>query len=104
MNENSKVTLILPVRRYSAQVIRCLKSILAGTVVPEILVMDCTAEPGALDQVRKEFPQVRVFDFKMNPGRAHAVNTGIHLARTPYSRSISLYYHSLAYRIHTSCL
>lgn len=89
MNENSKVTLILPVRRYSAQVIRCLKSILAGTVVPEILVMDCTAEPGALDQVRKEFPQVRVFDFKMNPGRAHAVNTGIHLARTPYVMTFS---------------
>lgn len=89
MNENSKVTLILPVRRYSAQVIRCLKSILAGTVVPEILVMDCTAEPGALDQVRKEFPQVRVFGFKMNPGRAHAVNTGIHLARTPYVMTFS---------------
>ena len=89
MNENSKVTLILPVRRSSAQVTRCLKSILAGTVVPEIFVMDCTADPGALDQVKTEFPQVRVFDFGMNPGRAHAVNTGIHLARTPYVMTFS---------------
>ena len=89
MNDNSKVTLILPVRRCSSQVLRCLKTILSGTVVPEIFVMDCTAAPGALDRVKKEFPQVRVFDFGMNPGRAHAVNTGIHLARTPYVMTFS---------------
>ena len=45
--------------------------------------------PGALEQVRREFPQVRVFDFGMNPGRAHAVNTGIHLTRTPYVMTFS---------------
>ena len=86
---SSKVTLILPVRRAGSQVIRCLRSIHAGTVVPEIFLMDCTAAPGALEQVRREFPQVRVFDFGMNPGRAHAVNTGIHLTRTPYVMTFS---------------
>ena len=86
---NSKVTLILPVRRAGRQVERCLRSICAGTVVPEILVMDCTAEPGALERVKREFPGVRYFDFGMNPGRAHAVNTGIHLARTPYVMTFS---------------
>lgn len=86
---SSKVTLILPVRRAGAQVAGCLRSICAGTVIPEIIVMDCTAVPGALDRIRDEFPQVRVFDFGMNPGRAHAVNTGIHLARTPYVMTFS---------------
>ena len=57
---NSKVTLILPVRRAGRQVERCLRSICAGTVVPEILVMDCTAEPGALERVKREFPGVRI--------------------------------------------
>ena len=47
---SSKVTLILPVRRAGSQVIRCLRSIHAGTVVPEIFLMDCTAAPGALEQ------------------------------------------------------
>lgn len=86
---SSKVTLILPVRRTGEYVNRCLRSIYAGTVVPEVFLMDCTDGPGALDQVRSEFPQVRVFDFGMNPGRAHAVNTGIHLTRTPYVMTLS---------------
>lgn len=87
--KNSKVTLILPVRRAGRQVMRCLRSVCAGTMVPEILVMDCTAVPGALDQMERQFPNVRVFDLGMNPGRAHAVNTGIHLARTPYVMTLS---------------
>ena len=86
---NSKVTLILPIRRAGRQVERCLRSIFAGTVVPEVFVMDCSAEPGALDRVKKEFPRARYFDFGMNPGRAHAVNTGIHLTRTPYVMTFS---------------
>ena len=87
--KNSKVTLILPVRKAGRQVIRCLRSVCAGTMVPEIFVMDCTAVPGALDPLRSQFPNVRVFDLGMNPGRAHAVNTGIHLARTPYVMTFS---------------
>ena len=88
-DNSSKVTLILPVRRAGRQVERCLRSICAGTAVPEIFVMDCTASPGALERVKREFPHVRFFDFGMNPGRAHAVNTGIHLARTPYVMTFS---------------
>lgn len=103
---SGKVTLILPVRKAGSEVRRCLRSILAGTVVPaEIFVMDCTAEPGALEPVIKEFhkesdkgfkekfgkavPRIRIFDFGRNPGRAHAVNTGIHLVRTPYVMTFS---------------
>lgn len=83
-NINRKCTLILPVRKDSAQLRRCLAVVEAGTAVPGIVIMDCTAEKGALDMIRKRFPAVRVFDMGMNPGRAHAVNTGIHITTTPY--------------------
>ena len=83
-NINRKCTLILPVRKDSAQLRRCLAAVEAGTAVPGIVIMDCTAEKGALDRIRKKFPAVRVFDMGMNPGRAHAVNTGIHITTTPY--------------------
>ena len=83
-NINRKCTLILPVRKDSAQLRRCLAAVEAGTAVPGIVIMDCTAEKGALDRIRKRFPAVRVFDMGMNPGRAHAVNTGIHITTTPY--------------------
>jgi len=81
---NHNCTLILPVRKGGAQLRKCLKAITAGTVVPEIVIMDCTSEKGALDPIRNRFPSVRVFDMGMNPGRAHAVNTGIHITKTPY--------------------
>lgn len=83
-NTNKNCTLILPVRKGGAQLQRCLKAVEAGTVVPEIVIMDCAAEKGAIDRIRKRFPDVRVFDMGMNPGRAHAVNTGIHITQTPY--------------------
>lgn len=86
---NSKVTLIIPVRREADMLIRCLKTVQAGTMVPEIIVMDCTADVKALDKARKLFRDVRFFDFGMNPGRAHAANTGIHITQTPYVMTLS---------------
>ena len=82
--------MLIPVRKAGMHVNRCLRTVLTGTAVPaEIILMDCTASPGALEPVRREFPRVRIFDFGMNPGRAHAVNTGIHITRTPYVMTLS---------------
>ena len=86
---NSKVTLIIPVRREADKLIRCIRSVQSGTVVPQIIVMDCTADPEALREARERFPDVRFFDMGMNPGRAHAVNTGIHITQTPYVMTLS---------------
>lgn len=86
---NSKATLIVPVRKDSAGLVRCLRSVYSGTEVPQIIVMDCTADPDALRGAREKFPQVRFFDFEMNPGRAHAVNTGFHITQTPYVMTLS---------------
>ena len=90
---DSKVTLILPVRRADKCLKRCLRSVMTGTVVPQILIMDCTSgensSESALKAIQSEFPQLRVVSFGANPGRAHAVNTGIHLARTPFVMTLS---------------
>ena len=86
---NSKVTLIIPVRREADKLIRCIRAVQSGTLVPQIIVMDCTADPKALRRAREIFPEVRFFDLGMNPGRAHAVNTGIHITLTPYVMTLS---------------
>ena len=86
---NSKVTMIIPVRSEADKLIRCIRSIQSGTMVPRIIVMDCTADPETLRKARKLFPEVRFFDLGMNPGRAHAVNTGIHITLTPYVMTFS---------------
>ena len=86
---NDKVTLIIPVRRDAGKLERCLRSVLSGTVVPRIIVMDCTADPEKLRKTREKFPNVRFFDLGMNPGRAHAVNTGFHITQTPYVMTLS---------------
>ena len=86
---NSKVTMIIPVRSEADKLIRCIRSIQSGTMVPRIIVMDCTADPETLRKARKMYPEVRFFDLGMNPGRAHAVNTGIHITLTPYVMTFS---------------
>ena len=70
---SDKVTLIIPVRRDADKLERSLRSVLSGTLVPRIIVMDCTADPEILGKTREKFPGVRFFDLGMNPGRAHAV-------------------------------
>lgn len=91
LNDRSKsiVTMIIPVRRSADNLRRCLSSVMAGTMVPQVIVMDCTAEEGALKGIKSAFPEVRIFEFGMNPGRAHAVNTGIHITQTPYVMTLS---------------
>jgi GT2 family glycosyltransferase len=86
---SDKVTLIIPVRRDADKLERSLRSVLSGTLVPRIIVMDCTADPEILGKTREKFPGVRFFDLGMNPGRAHAVNTGFHITQTPYVMTLS---------------
>ena len=86
---NDKVTLIIPVRKDADKLDRCLRAVQSGTLVPQVIVMDCTADPEALRGCREKFPGIRFFDLGMNPGRAHAVNTGIHITQTPYVMTLS---------------
>ena len=86
---NSRVTLLIPVRSADRMTMRCIRSALEGSLVPEVLVIVCSSDGSIAESLRKEFPEVTVFDPGMNPGRAHALNTGLHIALTPYVMTLS---------------
>lgn len=91
MNEsnNSKVTLLIPVRSADTGTRSCIRSALSGTMVPRIIAIVCSSDASAAESLRNDFPEVTVFDLGMNPGRAHALNTGFHITVTPYAMTLS---------------
>ena len=86
---NSKVTLLLPVRSADRQTHRCIRSVLSGSLVPKIIAIVLSPDRNTAEELRKEYPDVTVFDLGMNPGRAHALNTGFHITKTPYAMTLS---------------
>ncbi|MBO5998875.1 MAG: glycosyltransferase family 2 protein [Lachnospiraceae bacterium] len=78
------VTAVIPNYNGKECIFDCLDSILAGTLVPEIIVVDNGSSDGSPEAVREKYPQVRVIGLRTNTGFCHAVNTGIHAARTEY--------------------
>ena len=83
MNTN-KITLLIPVRSADEKLARCLRSVRAGTLVPKVIVLDCSTDDQTAEGIRRDEPDITVFRLGMNPGRAHALNTGFHIAVTPY--------------------
>ena len=84
-----KVTLLLPVRNAGKETARCLRSVYAGTAVPKVIVLLLSGRKEDGETIRKHFPDAMVFDFGLNPGRAHALNTGFHITQTPYVMTLS---------------
>ena len=81
----SSVTVVIPNYNGIAYIRDCLDSLLSGTVVPEILVVDNASADGSREVVEKEYAgRVTLLSLRSNTGFCHAVNSGIHLARTPY--------------------
>ena len=83
MNTN-KITLLIPARRADDKLTKCLRSVRSGTLVPKVIVLDLSTEDRTADLIRRDDPEVTVFRMGMNPGRAHALNTGFHIAVTPF--------------------
>ncbi len=81
---DTESTIIIPVRNNGSEIRRCLRSIVKGTIIPEIFVLDNGSTDDTEKILQKEFPEVHHVKLGANTGRAHAVNTGIHLTRTPY--------------------
>ncbi len=79
-----RTTVVIPNYNGIKYIADCLDSLLAGTVVPEIIVVDNASADGSFELVRDSYPQVRLLRLKVNTGFCHAVNSGLRLTRTEY--------------------
>ncbi len=79
-----KTSVIIPNYKGIAYIDQCLKSVFAGSVPAEVILVDNASGDGSLALVRERYPQVRIIEFEENAGFARAVNAGIQAARTKY--------------------
>lgn len=80
----AKTTVVIPNYNGIKYVEDCLSSLYAGTVVPEIIVVDNGSADGSLSLIKEKFPKVRLIEFQQNTGFCKAVNTGIRASSTEY--------------------
>ncbi|MBP3736853.1 MAG: glycosyltransferase family 2 protein [Lachnospiraceae bacterium] len=83
-SHDKRITVVIPNYNGREMLRECVSSILAGSVVPQIIVVDNDSEDGSVQMLKETFPQVQIAPLTANTGFCHAVNTGIHLTRTPY--------------------
>lgn len=84
MNQQDKVTVVIPNYNGMKYIGDCLDSLLAGTWVPEIVVVDNGSGDGSAEYIAEHYPDVILLRLKANTGFCHAVNAGIHITRRPY--------------------
>ena len=80
-----EITAVLPVRNCRQQLWKCLKALCAGTVVPEIIVVDDGSEDGTAEMVKKYWPSAAYLSLSGHTGYAHAANAGLRLVRSEYA-------------------
>lgn len=84
MEKTANVTVVIPNYNGIKYIDNCLKSLIDGETVPEIIVVDNGSRDGSAEIVEKKYPMCRLVRFKENRGFCHAVNEGIRLAGTEY--------------------
>ena len=82
---NDLITVVIPNYNGIQYVSDCLDSILAGTLIPEIVVVDNASQDGSREQIEERYPMVTLLKLGVNTGFCHAVNAGLHITRTPYA-------------------
>ena len=84
MTDRDLITVVIPNYNGIRYIKACLDSVLAGTMVPQIIVVDNASTDGSAEVIEQDYPQVILLKLKVNTGFCHAVNAGLHLTRTPY--------------------
>ena len=79
------ITVVIPNYNGMKYVADCLDSILAGTLIPEIVVVDNASKDGSRELIEERYPEVTLLKLGVNTGFCHAVNAGLHITRTPYA-------------------
>lgn len=79
-----KTTVIIPNYKGIEYIDQCLKSVYAGSVPAEVILVDNASGDGSLELVRERYPQVQIIEFAENTGFSKAVNAGIRAAKTEY--------------------
>ncbi len=76
MEKTANVTVVIPNYNGIKYIDNCLKSLIDGETVPEIIVVDNGSRDGSAEIVEKKYPMCRLVRFKENRGFCHAVNEG----------------------------
>ena len=79
-----QITLVIPNYNGRAFIEDCLQSVLEGDLIPHVIVVDNASTDGSRELVKEKFPEVDLVALSVNTGFCHAVNTGIHLAKTDF--------------------
>ena len=79
-----QVTVVIPNYNGIKYIGNCLESLLAGSMIPEILVVDNGSRDGSAELIRNQFPAVRLLRLRANTGFCHACNVGFRASRTKY--------------------
>ena len=82
--EEVRVTVIIPNYNGADFLKDCLDSVMHASTPCDVIVVDDGSTDNSADIVRTQFPKVQLITLHSNTGFAHAVNTGIRAAKTPY--------------------
>lgn len=84
-NKNELISVVIPNYNGASYLKECLDSVLAGSVVPTVIVVDNGSEDDSCAMLEREYPSVILLKLCANTGFCHAVNAGLHLVQTPYA-------------------
>lgn len=82
--ERTLTTVVIPNYNGIEYLKDCLDSLLKGTKVPKIIVVDNGSTDGSRELIETRYPQIRLILFSENKGFDAAVNAGIRAADTGY--------------------
>ena len=83
-DERTLTTVVIPNYNGIEYLKNCIDSLLKGTKVPKIIVVDNGSTDGSRELIETGYPQIRLILFSENKGFDAAVNAGVRAADTGY--------------------